>query len=148
MGSGMSCTARSSRRPTATRASPSGTSSASASIRPLGRPSGLYALLDAEPFLHPAGLGPRLALRDVAPERAGAHRAGAGLVGGLEDPVVAHPPDTELELAAVVVVERVEHAGAAGLGEDEHVAGRRGGGGLRVVDVARGEVTEVPGVRE
>ena len=63
-------------------------------------------LLDAEPFLHPAGVGPRLALGDVAEEGAGAHRAGARLVGGLDDPVVAHPPDAELELAAVVAVER------------------------------------------
>src|SRR4051794_41318142 len=103
-------------------------SSGSASTRRAARRCGLYALLDAEPFLHPAGGRPRLALRDVAPQRAGAHGAGALAVGGLDDPVVAHPPDAELELAAVVAVQRVGEAGGGGGGGRRGRARRRGRG--------------------
>src|SRR3954467_9145311 len=98
----------------ATRASPSGTSSAARSTRPTAPPSGTSsALLDVEPFLHPARGVPHLALRDVGEEVAGADRA-----------VVAPPPDAELELAAVVGLQRVLEAGVSLVGHDDHV--RRG----------------------
>src|SRR3954447_17195925 len=96
----MSSPGRSSRRRTGTRGSRNGTSWAGASTRVAGRPSGLF--LDAEPLLHPTRRVPRLARGDVLQQVPRPHRPRARVVGGVDDPVVADPPDAELVLAAVI----------------------------------------------
>src|SRR3954451_4171629 len=133
--------ARSSGRPTATPASPSGTRSAAACSTATARPSGSCGeLRDAaarvEVLRKPARRVPRRAADEPPPPSA------ERLLG-----VVAHPPDAEREALAVVVPERVGEPRATALGDDQDVGVRRPVD-LREVEIADVEAAEVPGVGE